>query len=305
MAIPKFYELFTDVLQILKEDADNAISNEQLQSTIANRRGLTDEDKTHKAKSDTPVYKSRVAWARSYLKVAGLVEYPKRGLTKITSDGLKILDNLPNPFNLAYLRKNYASVREFISPSKGDEDISLTAESDLHEQTPQERMDFAFNQINAVLKSDILNEIVELSPTYFEHLVLKLLEKMGYGGLLDGEGIVTAKTGDGGIDGIIREDKLGFSNIYFQAKRYALDRTVNTPEIQGFVGAIANKNGKGLFVTTAKFSSGAKNYAQENHIVLVDGDKLADLMIEYGVGVSTQQVYEIKKPDLGFFAEQD
>ena len=140
-------------------------------------------------------------------------------------------------------------------------------------------------------------------PAFFEWLVVKLLEKMGYGGSLEGAGTVTRLSGDDGIDGIIREDKLGFSNIFIQAKRYALDRTVNKPDIQGFVGAIANKAGKGLFITTARFSDGAKQCARENHIVLIDGEKLTSLMIEYGVGVSTIQTYEVKKLDSDFFTD--
>ena len=215
-----------------------------------------------------------------------------------------MLKENPQPFNTAYLRNNYESVRIFLGQKSKGSNVDV-GEEEHQEQTPQERMDAAFSQINAVLKNELLNEIMGLSPTFFEHLVLKLLEKMGYGGLLDGEGLVTARSGDGGIDGIIREDKLGFSNIYFQAKRYSLEKTVNTPDVQGFVGAIANKNGKGLFVTSAKFSSGAQKYAKESHIVLVDGDRLADLMIEYGVGVSTLQTYEIKKLDSDFFAEQE
>jgi restriction system protein len=141
-------------------------------------------------------------------------------------------------------------------------------------------------------------------PAFFEDMVVKLLVKMGYGGSLGDEaGQVTKLSNDEGIDGVIREDKLGFSNIYIQAKRWNPDKTVNRPDVQAFVGAIANKAGKGLFITTATFSDGAKQCAKENHIVLIDSNRLTSLMIEYGVGVSTTQTYEIRKIDSDFFTE--
>ena len=303
MAVPKHYELFIDLLYVL--DKDGVLSNAQLYDAVAIRRELTDADRTILLKNTaTSVFNNRVGWAKTYLKAAGLVEYPKRGLAQITDEGRKVLKENPQPFNTAYLRNNYESVRIFLG-QKNKGDTQEATDEEQQEQTPQERMNVAFGQINAVLKGEILNEVINLSPAFFEKLVVKLLMGMGYGGTLDGEGIVTPLSGDGGIDGIIREDKLGFSNIYIQAKRHALDRTVGRPDVQGFVGAIANKAGKGLFITTAKFSSEAVQCAKENHVVLVDGDKLADLMIEYGIGVSTQQTYEIKKLDSDFFAEQD
>jgi restriction system protein len=165
-------------------------------------------------------------------------------------------------------------------------------------------MEGAFSEINFSLGDELLTEIMSQPPEFFERLVVKLLVKMGYGGLLgDSAGQTTKLSGDEGIDGVIREDKLGFSNIYIQAKRWNVSRIVNRPDIQAFVGAIANKAGKGLFITTAAFSDGAKQCARENHLVLIDGNRLASLMIEYGVGVSVIQTYEIKKIDSDFFAE--
>jgi restriction system protein len=164
-------------------------------------------------------------------------------------------------------------------------------------------MENAFSEINSELKSEILNEIMMQEPAFFERLVVKLLIKMGYGGSLNGKGIVTPPSNDEGIDGIIREDKLGFSNIFIQAKRYAIESTIGRPDIQAFVGAIARREGKGLFITTGKFTSNAREYAKNNHIVLVDGNDLADLMIEYNLGVSTVHDYEIKRIDTDFFDE--
>jgi len=303
MAVPKHYELFIDVLNAL--DKNGVLSNAQLYDAVAEIRELSAEDRAVLLKNTSvTVFNNRVGWAKTYLKAAGLVAYPKRGYSQITDEGRKVLIENPQPFNVAYLRNNYESAREFLGIKSKDEtpDISEVEQQD---QTPQERMDEAFTQINSVLKGEILNEVMSLSPAFFERLVVKLLEKMGYGGLLDGEGVVTSRSNDEGIDGIIREDKLGFSNIYIQAKRYGLDKTVSRADVQGFVGAIANKSGKGLFITTAKFTSGAIQCAKDNHIVLVDGDKLAELMIDYGVGVSTIQTYEIKRLDSDFFIEQE
>ena len=303
MAVPKHYELFIDVLDAL--DKNGVLSNAQLYDAVAEIRALSAEERAVLLKNTSvTVFNNRVGWAKTYLKAASLVEYPKRGYSQITDEGRKVLLENPQPLNVAYLRNNYESARKFLGIRNKDETPEIS-EDEQQDQTPQERMDEAFTQINNVLKSEILNEVMSLSPAFFERLVVKLLEKMGYGGLLDGEGVVTSRSNDEGIDGIIREDKLGFSNIYIQAKRYGLDKTVSRPDVQGFVGAIANKSGKGLFITTAKFTSGAIQCAKDNHIVLVDGDKLAELMIDYGVGVSTIQTYEIKRLDSDFFIEQE
>ena len=300
VSIPKHYELYREVLQSLETGGVRSIT--EIRDFVAEQKNVSEEDRTIPLKSGRRLmFDDRVYWARTYLKAAGFIDYPKRGFTQITDEGKKVLNENPQPLDTAYLSK-YESFRAFVG-SKPKDDAGEAAEDDRMEQTPQERMDSSFSQINSVLSGEILGEIMALSPTFFEWLVVRLLEQMGYGGSLDGAGVVTPRSGDDGIDGIIREDKLGFSNIYIQAKRYALDRTVNKPELQGFVGAIANKAGKGLFITTAKFSDGARQCAKENHIVLVDGDKLAELMIEYGVGVSTIQTYEIKKLDSDFFAE--
>lgn len=172
------------------------------------------------------------------------------------------------------------------------------------EPSSSERMQSAFSETNDNLADELLDKIMSREPAFFENLVVKLLVKMGYGGGNEGSGIVTPASGDSGIDGIIREDKLGFSNIYIQTKRYDRNSTVSRPEIQKFIGAIAEyKNKKGLFVTTAKFSSEAKKSSETSQIVLIDGERLAKLMIEYGVGVSTVQIFEIKKIDSDFFSE--
>ena len=169
-------------------------------------------------------------------------------------------------------------------------------------------LESAYKQVTATLASQLMDEVMKLTPFEFERLVVKLLLKMGYGSGIDGAGLVTQASNDGGIDGVIKEDQLGFSQIYIQAKQWAVDQTVGKPEIQKFVGALQGQQAqKGLFITTAKFSSGALQYANNLlgvKVVLVDGSALMKLMIKHGVGVSIEQVYEVKKIDSDFFAEE-
>jgi len=302
MSIPKHYELYKEVLQVL-ENGDT-VSNKELPNAVAKRIGISDANRAVKYSSGNGyVFNDRVIWARTYLKAAGLLEIPSRGFSKITEEGKKVLAENLITLDNAYLSK-YESFRQFYKGRTTNTETNSTLSSnEATDETPEERINSAFSQINSALREDILVEIMNQDPAFFERLVVKLLEKMGYGGLLEGAGTVTTFTNDGGIDGIIREDKLGFSNIYIQAKRFARDKTIDRPKIQTFVGAIANKAGKGLFVTTATFTEGAKQCAKENHIVLIDGDKLADLMIEHNVGVSTLRAYEVKRLDSDFFAE--
>ena len=184
--------------------------------------------------------------------------------------------------------------------ANGDDTVPvISKQTDL---TPDDQLEDAYKQINASLASDLLNEVLKISPYTFEKLVVDLLSKMGYGTVAYGSH-ATVASGDDGIDGVIMEDKLGFSLIYMQAKEWAPDRVVGQPDIQSFVGAIAGKHGDGLFVTTAKFSQKAKDYANTHHIILIDGERLANLMIEYNFCVSTRKTFEIKAIDTDALAE--
>lgn len=300
MAIPKHNDIYREFLIAISDGQQH--KHKEVQDSIAQQIKLTADERGVMLPSGTrPMFEDRVAWARTYLKAAGLINYPVRGYSQISDEGKKALKSTL-PIDNAYLRK-FESFRSFETPKQNGKplqgDVSCEADNDL---TPKERIDEAFNQVNAALADELLTELLNNSPAFFERVVVALLVKMGYGGDLEGAGRVTPVSGDEGIDGIIREDKLGFSSIYIQAKRYAREQSVDRPAIQGFVGAIANKVGKGLFITTARFTSGARSCAEQNHIVLIDGEKLANLMIEYGVGVSTVQTYEIKKVDSDFFA---
>jgi restriction system protein len=304
MSVPKYSEFYGEILEALSDGSIQSIPD--LRKNVAEKKGLTDEDRSILLNSGQSVYDNRFGWARTYLKEAGLISFPNRGTTQITEEGKTVFASNPTGIDNTFLQQ-YPSFREFRSRSRSN--TSPTPGTVVAEQqdglTPAEQMEAAFSEINSSLGAEILSEVKRKGSKFFELLAVKLLVKMGYGGSLGDEaGYITPSSGDEGIDGVIREDKLGFSNIYIQAKRWTQDGSnVGRTDMQKFVGAITNKAGKGLFITTASFSPGAIQCARENHVVLIDGNRLASLMIEYGVGVSTTQTYEIKMVDSDFFNE--
>ena len=193
----------------------------------------------------------------------------------------------------------FESFRDFQNVAVTNRAYEKTAENE-QEITPDDAFEESFRKINYNLADELLSEVAKLSPTVFEQMVIDLLSRMGYGAF-ENAGRTTSVSGDEGIDGVIMEDKLGFSLIYIQAKKWDLERTVGRPEIQSFVGAISGKGGKGLFVTTAKFSKLALDYANQQHIILIDGQKFARLMIEHNFGVSIKKIFEIKVMDTDLF----
>ena len=303
MAIPKYNEMYREFLQCLADQKPH--SSKELKDFIADRFSVSSEERqTLLPSGRQTVFDNRVGWARTYLKKAGLVDTIKRGFYQITDTGKKILDSNPAVIDNTLLEQ-FESFREFMhqqnAPAQPD------ANKEQRSQTPQDTLDSAYSQMNEALADDLLTEILKQSPDFFEKLVVKLLENMGYGGTVADAGAVTGKPGDEGIDGIIREDKLGFSLIYIQAKRWDRDHVIGRPEIQKFVGALAGQGAnKGLFITTSQFSKEARVYANRQHttkVVLVDGQSLAKYMIEYNLGVSTEAVYQIKRIDSDFFSE--
>lgn len=317
MAIPRYNEFFVPVLRFLSDG--NVHGSAEMLETLADEFNVTEEERRELLPSGrAKVFNCRVGWARTYLKKAGLMEIPKRGAYRITKEGEKALASDESVDN-EYLSR-YESFRDFMGNDSGDRDSALTTGATLSgqtssvpsrmgsakesslEETPDEALDRAFASISMRLADDLLAEVLKLSPVAFEHFVLDLMAKMGYGAF-DSSNQMTPITGDEGIDGIIMEDKLGFGLIYMQAKRYAEEQTVGRPDIQAFVGAIAGRGGKGLFVTTARFSKQAIDYAKLQHIILVDGHKLAQLMIEHDFGVSIRRTYEIKAVDSDIFNE--
>lgn len=248
------------------------------------------------------VFKNRVGWAKTYLKKAGLLDSPARATIVITNAGKQVVADNPEKIDSKYLEQ-FPSFVDFASAPEPLDDSNPASEvpkpSDL---TPDDQLEDAYKEINDSLASDLLSEVLKIPPYTFEKFVVDLLLKMGYG-KADFGSHATVASGDDGIDGIIMEDKLGFSLIYMQAKEWAVDKVVSQPDIQSIVGAIAGKKGDGLFVTTARFSQKAKDYAHTHHIILIDGERLANLMIEYNFCVSTRKTFEIKALDTDALAE--
>lgn len=250
------------------------------------------------------VYKNRIGWALTYLKKAKVIESPARSSYRITDLGLKILTENPEVVDQNYLKK-FEGFQAFIDSTSGntllDKDISDLSS----DESPQDLLDRAYKTIAKTLADDLLSEVMNQSPDFFEKLVVDLLVSMGYGGSKIENSQVLGKSGDEGIDGVIKEDKLGFDKIYIQAKRWDTERAVGRPELQKFVGALTGQGAsKGAFITTASFTKEANEYVSKQHackIVLIDGKSLAALMVEHDLGVSVENTYLIKKIDIDYF----
>ncbi len=245
-------------------------------------------------------FDNRVGWARTYMKKAGLLQTPRRGYFTITDSGLRALKTNPDKINVKFLEQ-YPEFLDFRTKGKATQtDVTMPTE----ERTPREVMEDAYATIRTQLAGELLERIAQSSPQFFERLVVDLLVTMGYGGTRRDAGEAVGGSGDEGIDGIIKEDRLGLEVVYIQAKRW--ENTVHRPEIQKFVGALSGQNArKGVFMTTSNFSAGAVEYAKglSVKVVLIDGETLASLMIDHGVGVTPEASYEIKRVDSDYFDE--
>lgn len=300
MAVPKFDELMKPILTAVMDGEVYKITD--ITAMLAKELNLSAEDVSEMLPSGRQtVFRNRVGWAKTYLKKAGLIESPARATVVITEAGKQVIADAPEKIDTKYLER-FPAFMEFASAVGQSFDDASTLSQKLTDLTPDDQLEDAYKQINASLASDLLSEVLKITPYTFEKLVVDLLSKMGYGTVAYGSH-ATVASGDDGIDGVIMEDKLGFSLIYMQAKEWAPDRVVGQPDIQSFVGAIAGKHGDGLFVTTAKFSQKAKDYANTHHIILIDGERLANLMIEYNFCVSTRKTFEIKAIDTDALAE--
>ena len=310
MAVPKYNEFFSPVLRALETGEIKHVS--EIRKFALDYLNVSEEDRKAMLPSNTQrLADNRVNWSITYLRKANLIERVARGKYKVTNTGLRVLHEKKDHVELKDLYQ-FDSFRQFINTdtlSEEKKDLSKPSVlEDLQEGTPQDNLNASMEQINKELSANLLSEIMERSPAFFEKMVVQLLLKMGYGSALE-DGFVTGCSGDEGIDGIIREDKLGFSSIYIQAKRWAEDKAIGRPEIQKFVGALAGQGAqKGLFITTGTFTKGARSYVEKQlstKVVLVDGEKLTKLMIEYNLGVSVETVYTIKKIDTDFFSEEN
>lgn len=301
MAVPKYDELMKPLLIAVSDGETYKMKD--VTALLAEQLNLSSDDLAEMLPSGRQtVFKNRVGWAKTYLKKAGLLDSPARATIVITNAGKQVVADNPEKIDSKYLEQfpsfvDFASAPEPLDDSNPASEVSKP--SDL---TPDDQLEDAYKEINDSLASDLLSEVLKIPPYTFEKFVVDLLLKMGYG-KADFGSHATVASGDDGIDGIIMEDKLGFSLIYMQAKEWAVDKVVSQPDIQSFVGAIAGKKDDGLFVTTARFSQKAKNYAHTHHIILIDGERLANLMIEYNFCVSTRKTFEIKALDTDALAE--
>lgn len=301
--IPDYAKIMLPLLKIagdgmehLKHDAIN---------TIANHFGLSQELR-HKVlpSGQQTIIVNRVSWAITYLKKAKLLESPRRSCFKITERGKKVLQENPSEIDNKFLER-FPEFIEFKNNKKIINNELVTEDQEQISQTPEESIEYGYQKIRKNLADEVLNQVKSCSPKFFEQLVVNLLLKMGYGGSLQDAGKVVGQVGDGGIDGIIKEDKLGLDVIYIQAKRW--EGSVGAKEIRDFVGSlVGHKANKGVFITTSSFTKDAQYYVTtiQHKVVLIDGYALSQLMIDYDIGVSKIITYEIKKVDLDYFVEE-
>jgi restriction system protein len=302
MPIPDYQTIMLPLLNLASDGAEHS-SRDAIES-LANTFRLTSPERKELLTSGQQTFDNRVGWATTYLKKAGLLESTRRSHFRITSRGLKVLNEKPARIDLKLLDQ-FPEFIEFRTRRASPDGGRPTAPAPVEDEgTPEDAMDAAYQKLRNALAGDLIQQILGCSPAFFERLVVDLLVRMGYGGSRKDAGEAVGKSGDGGIDGIIKEDRLGLDVIYIQAKRW--EGTVGRPEIQKFVGALHGQRAKkGIFITTSVFSSEAQQYASmiENKVVLIDGETLAKLMIDHGVGVSPIAAYEIKRVDSDYFTE--
>ena len=288
--IPEFKYFALPVLRHLSDGKNYTIAD--CLPMIKGVFSLTDEEMEELLPSKAyTIVKSRTQWSLTYLKQAGLVKSEKRGGYSITADGVELLKNPPECVSQTFLAQNYPAFKNFAMGKKTERSPENV---DNEQVSPMETLQNAYNTIKEQLKDELLERVLSLSPKAFEGLVVKLMERMGYG-----DGSITRFTGDEGIDGIISEDKLGLGKIYLQAKRWNKNSTVGRPDVQGFIGAVSTHGGtKGVFITTGTFSKQAREVSSPSvKLVLIDGSYLTELMIQYDLGVK----YKIKRIDSDFF----
>lgn len=301
MSIPDYQSCMLPLLKFYSDDKDHTFR--ETVEALAKDLKLTDEERREMLPSGKQeIFDNRIGWARTYLKKAGLIDSPKRGINRISPRGFEILKQKPQKIDVHFLSQ-FKEFQEFRALRRIQSDEVSELES--NDKTPEESLESAYQSIRNDLASDLLQRLKTCSPSFFERLVVEVIVKMGYGGTRKDAGKAIGRSGDGGIDGIIKEDKLGLDAIYIQAKRW--ENTVGRPDIQKFVGALNGLRArKGLFITTSNFSSDADDYVSriDSKVVLINGETLAQLMIEYNVGVSTVNAYEVKKVDSDYFLEE-
>jgi len=303
MATPDYQLVMLPLLKLLSDSKEHTFRD--MVEALSKTFGLTDGERKELLPSgQQPIFDNRVGWARTYLKKARLIDAPKRGVSIITQRGLEVLSGKPDRINLKFLEQ-FPELIEF-RLKKEPSDVKGPEEPN-EQQTPEETLEYSYQKIRKSLAQDLLSKVINLPPAFFEKLVVELLVKMGYGGSIKDAGKAIGKTNDEGIDGTIKEDKLGLDIIYVQAKRWQPGNVVGRPEIQKFVGALAGQGAKkGIFLTTSSFTKEALEYTPRNEtkIALIDGEQIAQFMIDHDLGVSPVTKYEIKRIDNDYFGEE-
>ena len=302
MAIPDYQTLMLPLLRFAADGSEHT-TREAVEVLAAEFQLTATERNELLASGQQPIFNNRVGWANAYLKKAGLLESPRRGALRITTRGKEILSSKPPRIDVKYLER-FPEFIEFREASRNSRERQTESVIIAAEQTPEEALELAHQRLRLSLAQDILSRILSCSPSFFERLVVELLVKMGYGGSRRDAGERVGQSGDGGIDGIIKEDRLGLDTLYIQAKRW--QGSVGRPEIQKFVGALQGQRAKkGVFITTSSYTAEAIEYASriDTKVVLIDGPLLANLMIDFDVGVSVAASYLVKRIDSDYFEE--
>lgn len=307
--IPTYEELMLPLLELCET---GPLHVREISSRLAMRFDLTDAERQQQLPSGRGVttVTSRTHWAKTYLKQAGLVAQPSRGVVALTEAGRALLRERPDRIDSAFLRR-YPGFRTFLAKSHPEQSAvgAVVVPDTTKRQTPDERIDAAYAELETDLRAGLLDAILAAPPSFFERLIVDLLVGMGYGGSHEDAGERLGRSGDGGVDGVIREDRLGLDRIYLQAKRYQPGNKVGSSALQTFVGALYGQGSqKGVFITTSEFTADARHFASglgHMRIVLIDGDALTRLMVKHGVGVRTDRVVELKRLDQDYFDRDD
>jgi len=302
MPIPDFQTLMLPLLRFCADGAEH--DRHDALPVLAQEFALSESELAELLPSGRQGrFINRLAWAKSYLKQAALLETTSRGVFRITERGKSVLAEHPDRIDMKFLDR-FPEYQAFRSVQRARNSLDNESGEVIQQATPEELLESGYRQLRSALAVDLLQQVKNASPAFFEHMVVELLLRMGYGGTREDAGQVVGKSGDGGIDGIIKEDRLGLDVIYIQAKRWEGD--IGSSEIRNFIGALSvHKAKKGVFITTSGFNKNARETSAkvDSKIVLIDGPTLAELMIDFGLGVSPVNTYEIKRIDSDFFAE--
>jgi len=304
MTVPDYQSLMLPLLKVLGDGEEHSLH--EVIETLADQFELTEEERRELLPSGRQAkFDNRVAWARTYIKKAGLLESTGRGKFRIKDQGLAVLRQNPPEINVKFLEQ-FPEFLEFRDGPSKDTNNDLKDDTTDKTRTPEEILETGYQNLRRDLAQDLLDRIMGCSPDFFEKLVVDLLVSMGYGGSRKDAGEAVGRSGDGGIDGIIKEDKLGLDAVYIQAKRW--EGTVGRPMVQAFAGSLmGNRAGKGVLITTSQFSKEANDYVktiQQPKIVLIDGGQLAQFMIDHDIGVADVATYRVKRVDLDYFGEE-